>query len=310
MTLIKILDRDLPFRLEWLRSFLVVAEQEGYTEAAKVLHLSQPAVWTHIRELEANLGTKLLENVGGKTRLTRGGDIAAREARRLLTGVRDFRDAVADLDAQVQGILALGASTTPGNYILPALMREFELAFPKAKATLSIGNSVKVLDGLRANEFDIAVVGIKPSGGGFVTRPLCEDELVLFASSEHPLAERGRASIENLSTQRLIVREPDSATRSLTDQLLSKTKVRPLLMELGCPETVKKTVAAGLGLGVLSNLAIANEVRHGELVRLKAPGFPIRRTLYTVYLKRKHINRMITGFIDLLVKAAKTATVG
>jgi molybdate transport repressor ModE-like protein len=304
MTSIKILDRDLPLRLEWLRSFLVVAQTGGFSRAARELHLSQPAVWTHVRELEENLGTKLLEPVGGRERLTRAGETAAREARRLLEGVRAFREAVAESEAAVQGVLALGASTTPGNYLLPPVMHEFERRYPKARATLSIGNSAKVFERLRANEVDLGVVGIEPAGHEFTALPLCDDELVLFASRRHPRARRREVSPEDLARERLVVREPDSATRRLTDRVLARRGARPEVMELGCPETVKRAVAAGLGIGVLSRFSIAREVRHGELVELRSAGFPIRRKIYAAYPRRKHLTRLMTSFLELLEKAA------
>ena len=165
---------------------------------------------------------------------------------------------------------------------------------------MSISNSGKVLERLRANEVDLAVVGIEPDGDEFTSRPFAEDEIVLFAGRKHPLARKKRVTWKDLTGQRLIVREPDSATRRLTDALLNKEGGPFTLMELGCPETVKKAVAAGLGLGVLSRYAIAGETRHRDLVELSCPGFPVRRRLYVVHLKRKHLSRMMTGFLDLL----------
>ncbi len=305
MTSIKRLDRELPLKLEWLRSFLLVAEKGGFTKAARELHLSQPAVWTHVRELEENLGTRLFEHFGGKARLTRGGETAAREARRLLEGVKTFREAMLESEATVQGVLPLGASTTPGNYLLPPVMQAFERQYPRAKATISIGNSAKVLERLRAGEVDLGVVGIQPEGSEFIATPLCWDEIVLFASPQHRLSRKRRNSLEDLTQERWIVREADSATRRLTDRLLEKGEIRPSLMELGCPETVKRAVAAGLGLGVLSRFSIRGEARHRELVELKCPGFPIRRQLYVVYLKRRHLSRTMASFLDILNRSMR-----
>ena len=159
MTSIKLLDKDLPLKLEWLKSFLTVAELQGFTKAARALHLSQPAISTHVKELEENLGVRLFEHLGGRVRLSRSGEAAAREARKLLDGVRSFRDAVVETEQAVKGTLALGASTTPGNYLLPAVMGRFEKLYPEAKTTLSIGNSAQILDQLTANEVDLGLVG-------------------------------------------------------------------------------------------------------------------------------------------------------
>jgi len=300
MTSIKVLDKDLPLKLEWLRSFLSVADKGSFTKAAREIRLSQPAVWTHVRELEVNLGITLFEHVAGKARLTGAGETAAREARRLLDGVRAFREAVAESEGTVRGVLTLGASTTPGNYLLPPLMQEFERRYPQARTALSISNSGKVLERLRANEVDLAVIGIEPDGDEFASKPFAEDEIVLFAGRKHTLARKKRIIGKDLAGQRLVVREPDSATRRLTDALLSKEVGPFTLMELGCPETVKKAVAAGLGLGVLSRYSIAGEAKHGDLVEVSCPGFPVRRRLYVVHLKRKHLSRMMTGFLELL----------
>jgi molybdate transport repressor ModE-like protein len=305
MTVLKILDRELPLKLEWLRSFLVVADQGSFTAAARQLHKSQPAVWTHVRELEENLGARLLERLGGRTRPTRAGEAVAREARRLLDGVRSLRDAVAESETAVQGVLAVGASTTPANYLLPPILHEFERRHPRARATLWIGNSAKVLDRISANEVDLGVMGIEAMGAEFVARPLCADEIVLFASARHPLARKRRATRSDIEGERLIVREETSATRRLTDERLAREGLRPALMELGCPETVKRAVAAGLGIGALSRRSIAEEVRHRELEEIRFPGFPIRRRLYSVNLKRKHLTRTMMSFLELLETAVK-----
>lgn len=300
MTAIKKSDKGFPLRLEWLRSFLAVAEKGGFTRAAPELNLSQPAVWTHVRELEKSLGIKLFDYIGGKARLTRGGEAAAAAARRLLEGVHAFQEAVAESESAVHGVLSLGASTTPGNYLLPPLMRAFERRYPRARTTLFIGNSAKVLQRLEASEVDLAVVGVRPEGGRFEAAALCDDEIVLFASRGHPAVRKRQVSRERLEDERLVVREADSATRRLTDALLLREGLRPSLMELGCPETVKKAVAAGLGLGVLSRFSVAPEIGRRELVEIRCPGFPIRRRLYVAHLRRRHPTRVRTSFLDLL----------
>jgi len=301
MTIIKILDVDLPLKLEWLRSFLTVADAGGFSKAARHLHLSQPAVSTHVKELERNLGTRLFEHGGGKVRLSRSGEAAAAEARRVLECVRSFRSAVAESEDTIKGPLAVGASTTPGNYILPPIMARFEHEYPKARTSLLIGNTAKVLDRLTANEVDLGFVGLKPPDDAFVSKPLCEDEIVLFAASDHPLARRRRGvAPADLAGERFILREADSATRRLGDSWLVRNRIHPTVMVLGCPETVKRAVAAGLGIGVLSRFAIGWELKQRRLVELSVPGFPVRRPLYTVHLRRKHLTRTMMSFLSLL----------
>jgi len=150
---------------------------------------------------------------------------------------------------------------------------------------------------------DLGVTGIEAKGAEFAARPLCDDEIVLFASARHPLARKRRATRPDVEGERLIVREETSATRRLLDERLAREGLRPPLMELGCPETVKRAVAAGLGIGALSRRAIADEVRHRELAEIRFPGFPVRRRLHSVHLRRKHLTRTMTSFLDLLEAA-------
>lgn len=301
MTLIKILDSNLPLKLEWLRSFLAVAELGNYSEAARSLRLSQPAVWTHVRELEENLRARLFENFARRPRLSRVGELAAREARRVIESVHAFRDEVTGAASTVRGIVAVAASTTPGNYLLPAVMREFERRHPGARTTLSIGNSERVLRRVAESEADVGIAGLRPDSTDFVSRPLCRDDIVLFAGKGHRLAGR-RATARDLRGERFIVREPASATRRLSESFLAAGTPRPLLMELGCPETVKRAVAAGLGIGLLSRIAIRSELRRGELVEVRARGVPIRRELTVVLHRRKHVTPALEAFLGILEK--------
>ncbi|HYE97793.1 MAG TPA: LysR substrate-binding domain-containing protein [Planctomycetota bacterium] len=292
--------RENGIRLEWLRSFLAVADSGGYSKGARALHMSQPAVSTHVKELETSLGAKLLEKIGGKVRLTASGEAAAADAREILEGVRRLRDSAGRLATEVGGTLAVGASTTPGNYLLPALLGRFERENPGVRTRLLIGNSAHVLGRLLKNEVDLGAVGLKPSAPDFLSERLATDEIVLFVHREHPLARaRGLVNPAELARHRFLVRESDSATRRHGDGWFAKHKIRPSVMELGCPETLKRSVAAGLGVGVLSRFAVGAEGGETDFRVLTVPGFPIRRQLFMCWLKRKRLNRTMTSFLDL-----------
>src|SRR5579863_2342091 len=150
--MIKLLDRELPVKLEWLRSFLAVAESGGFTRAARELQMSQPAISTHVKELEENLGVTLFEKAGNRVRLSRSGSAVLGEARAILQGVRHLRDTAQESESGIGGPLAVGASTTPGNYVLPRLLGQFERRYPAVRTTFVIGSSGRILDRLSANE--------------------------------------------------------------------------------------------------------------------------------------------------------------
>ena len=293
--------RENGLRLEWLRSFLAVAEAGGYSRAARALHMSQPAVSTHVKELEKSLGSPLLEKIGGKVRLTPSGVTAADEAREILDGVRRLRESASRSENEIGGTLAVGASTTPGNYILPDLLGRFEKAHPGVRTRLVVGNSAHVLSRLLKNEVDLGAVGIRPPSADFVVEPLGDDEIVVFVAADHPLARsKGAVAPADVARHRFLMRESDSATRRLSDGWFARHKVRPAVMELGCPETLKRSVAAGLGVGVLSKFAVTTSGGESGFKILDVPGFPIRRKLFLTWLRRKRLNRTMTSFVELV----------
>ena len=300
MTTIKRLNSELPVKLEWLRSFVAVAETGGFTRAAKALRMSQPAVSTHVKELETNLFTRLFESVGGRVRLTRTGETALGEARRILENVRSLQSAVVESEQLVKGPLVLGASTTPGNYLLPPLMARFERKHPTARASLVLGNTTRIFDRVLSGQVDLGFVGLPPTDPGLHGEPFRTDEIVVFAAADHRLSRRREIPPAELARERVIVREADSATRRLGDGWFEQHGLHPAVMELGSPETVKRAVSAGLGIGLLSRFAIEWEVRDRRLIELKVPGFPFKRELYVVRGKRKHLTPAINAFLALL----------
>jgi len=301
MTTIKILDAESPVKLEWLRSFLAIVDTGGFTKAAKKLRMSQPAVSTHISELQKNLGAELFEKLGSRSRLTASGEAILGEARAILQGVRHLRVMAQESETGVGGLITVGASTTPGNYVLPRYLAEFERLYPAVQTKLVIGNSSRILDRLKANEVELGAIGLQPPSDEFISRPLIDDEIVVFAPTGHPLTRRrGEIPLSDLSGQRFILRESDSATRRHTENWLASRKFTPTVLELGCPETVKRTVAAGLGLGILTKFAVSAGAGERGFAVLRVPGFPIRRTLYMVYLRRKRLTRTMAAFLDLL----------
>jgi DNA-binding transcriptional LysR family regulator len=298
MTTIKIRDAEIPFKLEWGRSFLGVLDAGGFTRAARRLGMSQAAVSTHVKELEVNLGVRLLERVAGRTRLTPPGEGVAREIRRMLEGVRAIRDAVTESEGAVRGLLSVAASTTPGNYLLPQRLREFERRHPEARTALVVDNSARVLDRLATGEADLAFTGVEGPGDRFVSRPFAEDLVAPFVAPSHPLARRRAVGPTDLDGERLLLREEDSATRRLVERWLAGRKARPEVLEPGSPETVKRAAAAGLGVGILSRFALDWELAEKRLVLLRMPGFPLRRRLWIVQRRGGHLSRLMRAFLD------------
>ena len=146
-----------------LRQFEVflalAARARSFRRAAEALHLSQPALSQHVRELEAELGARLFDRLGRTVHLTEPGRILEDRATRLFAALSDARHAIADLQGLQRGTLAIGASTTPGIYVLPGVLGLFRQRYPAIEMTLQLGNSEQIEALVRAGELDLGVVG-------------------------------------------------------------------------------------------------------------------------------------------------------
>ena len=290
--------RELNFH--WLAIFRSVARSGGVTAAAAALAISQPSVSAQVRSLERALGLTLVERVGRRVRLTDHGTRMLAYADRIFTLADDLQREATDLRAGTAGRLVIGASTTVGDYVLPAVLGRFRQAWPAVEILAQVGNSAMVEARLLAGEWDLGLVGEPLDHPTIVATTFASDSIVLVASPEHRLAGR-RVEPSDLRGEGLVSREPGSATRKATERTLEAGGVAPrVVMELGSNDAVKRAVAAGLGLGALSTRAVAPELQAGWLVLLDAPWFRCERPLVLLQHRDRLLSRAEQAFIALL----------
>src|SRR5262245_57104216 len=234
--------------LRQLEIFLAVAREKSFSLAAKKIHLSQPTLSEHISELESELG-KLLFFRSGRHRVvtvTEAGRVFEGFAARAVSAVEGARQALADLDGLAHGSLLIGASTTPGLYVLPAIVAAFRAKYPGVDVKLQIANSQTIEGRVRERELDLGIVG------GHALRPGEEclaagmrDELVLVVPPGHAWARQRDGGPASLADQPLLVRGEGTAPRSETERRLrtGRAKFR-VAMELDHTEAIKQGVMA------------------------------------------------------------------
>jgi len=250
-----------PVSLRQLEVFLAVARAQSFRRAAETLHLSQPALSQHVAELERALGARLLDRLGRRVALTEAGRIVEDHGLRVFSTLASAREAIGELGGVSRGSLVVGASTTPGIYLMPALMSAFERAYPGVSIDLRIGNSRLVEEQVRANDLDLGVVGGHGLGPGeeCLAAGLLDD-LVLIVPPAHPWARGARLDPARLERERLLTREPGSATREVTERALLRAGVKlGRTMELGHTEAIKQAVMAGLGVAFVSIHAVRGD---------------------------------------------------
>ncbi len=291
-------------KLHLLRIFTVVAQQMSFSRAADALYISQPAVSKAVKELEKQLGVALFERGAGKLMLTEAGALLAERGRTILSIEQSAEEDLQALRGLRQGTLRIGSSTTIATYVLPPVIATFLNSHPAVDLRLTIQNTKTILSLLLEYQLDVALV----EGPVTDQRIECEawrpDELVLIAAPGHPLvrtAAAARLPIGSLADQLFLIREPGSGTREVGEAALVAQGVRlKHTVELGSTEAIKETVAAGLGLAIVSRAAIIDQLRVGRLVVLRVHDLDIRRTFTRVRLVGRTPSPAARAFCDLL----------
>jgi DNA-binding transcriptional LysR family regulator len=241
--------------------------------------MGQPSATKHLKTLEGALGTKLLEREGRATRLTEAGEIVASHALGVLETLDEM---VADLralsGAQV-GTLALAASTTPGSYVLPSILQCFADRHPGVHVDVVTGSSRWGAERVAHRDDSLGLAGEVPLPDGVIAEPFLDDEIVGIAA---PGTVGESVSPKSLADKTLLVREHGSSTRAVAERYLTRTGFHAAKRwELDSNEAIKRSVAAGLGIGFVSRLVVEDELRRGELVRFNLKGAdPMRRAVY------------------------------
>jgi DNA-binding transcriptional LysR family regulator len=292
-----------PMDIRGLEVFLSVAKNLNYTRAGEEVNLSQPSVSVRIRQLEDELGVKLFEQLGKKVALTEAGLLLVPHARRVITAIEDAQHAIDELQGLERGRLRIGASTTPGMYLIPKTVAHFKERYPKIEIHLGIRDTRQIEAGVINNEFDFGFVGGHLAGDEVDVFPWLTDQLVLVVSPKHPLARKKSVKADDLRKEKFILRETGSATRAAIVTHLEKSDLRvETIMEMENPESVKKAVQSGLGIAFISKFAVETELKAKSLVAVSVRGLDIRRELKIVYRKDKHLSRAAQAFIEIARK--------
>jgi DNA-binding transcriptional LysR family regulator len=287
-----------------LQVFISVAKHLNYTRAGEEVHLSQPSVSVRIKQLESQLGVKLFEQLGKKVALTEAGQLLVPYANRVIRAVEDARHAIEELQGLDRGSLRIGASTTPGMYVIPETIARFKELHPRIDVHLGIRDTREIEDGVIRNEFDFGFVGGHLVGDEVDVLPWLTDELVLIVPPRHRLASKKIVKRDDLVKERFIGRESGSATRATVADRLKEWEIQlETVMEMENPESVKKAVQSSLGIAFISKFAVETELKAKALAAIRIiPKLAISRELKIVYRKDKHLSRAARAFIEIANK--------
>jgi LysR family transcriptional regulator, transcriptional activator of the cysJI operon len=249
-----------------LKVFRAVAEHLNFRKAAEQLFLTQPAVTLQIKALENDLGMRLFDRTGGKITFTQQGSVLLGYADKLASLASEAERELGCSAGSVSGDLALGASTTIAQYVLPRLIGAFQSEYPKIQFSLQSSNTSEVVRSLLDGKLALGLIEGPARERGVRAEPFMEDELVLITP---PSFDSDRLAPGQFLATSLLMREQGSGSRRVVELALEKAgfklKAFKKVMELDSTEAIKSAVEAGLGVGFVSRWAIAKELELGTL---------------------------------------------
>jgi DNA-binding transcriptional LysR family regulator len=293
--------------LEYLKTFLEVKRIGSFSEVAKRLGISQPAVSFQIGKLERELGVRLFERSHAGISLTPAGTrlVAFAEATEKSVAVLE-RD-IETLREDVVGDLAIGASTIPGEYILPVRLADFKARHPAVRIVVNVADSRKVVAGVRQGRYAVGFCGMPPNEPDLESFPFAADEIVLVAGARHSMATVRHVSFEALEGEPFISRAETSGTQDSLKKLVSQagydTRSWQTSMVLGSTQAVISAVESGAGIAFVSNLALERSLAAGTLKRIRVDGVDLARRFYCVYRRDSLTSRLMTEFVDFIRQA-------
>ena len=283
--------------LSSLNTFLKVAKYRGITRALGELHLTQPAVSRQIKGLEEYLGTQLFLRKGRFLTLTDAGHILEHYSTRVFEILKEAQNELDGLKGLIRGHIRISAATTIGIYVIPDMLAEFKLEHPGIEINITISNKEEVLRQVQAGTVDIGFAGPPIPFPEFARHAYMEDDMVLIVSPQHRLAARNTVSAKELTDELFILRERGSGTREILEEELRRAKVSlAQTNELGSTEAIKKTVAANLGISIVSSRAVILEAMIGNLRAVRVSDLDLRHMLYMLYLPNSPLSPAAEGF--------------
>ena len=287
-----------------LETFLKVAELKSFSKAAQTIFRTQPTISDHIRSLEKELNTRLFLRTRQESILTPAGKRFLKHAKRMLTQREQSLLEMSRFSDTVKGDLIIGASSIPGEYILPDMIGRFLEHFPEIKVTLNISDSKKAIDWVLERKSEIAFVGTNPKHKLLEEIPFASDRIVPVINTAHPLSTKPGLTLKDLQQVPLILREQGSGTRKAVESVLNSKglswKYFKVAIVLGSTTSVLNTILSGPFLSFLSTKSVAGLQDHSSLLKIiEVSDFqPIQREFFMIKNKKGPVSPMARHFIS------------
>jgi DNA-binding transcriptional LysR family regulator len=290
--------------LNLLKTYVRVVETQNLSRTADEFGLSQPAITKQIQALEDRYGVLLLERSGRRLKTTEAGEILYNFAREIIKSVDKAEKAMEEVSESRKGSLSIGASTIPGQYIIPPALKKFKDKFPNVSISLDIADTERIFAKISERELDVGVVGGWISNRKVEGFKWLDDELVVVVPETHKLARAQKVKINDLISEKWIFREKGSGTQRAVEELLAAHAIKKddmnIYIEAGSTEAVLAAVESGMGISILSHWAVAKIDPRRRLKALKLDAANTQRFFYVIYPRQKARRKSVNYFLDFI----------
>ena len=294
----------LKINLKQLEAFVATAEFSSFTKAAEVMYLTQSTVSSHISSLEETLGVRLIQrSARQRVSLTKEGELVYREAKDILDRCQALQD-LKNHDRQNQ--LVIGASSVPGQCLMPELMSDFLAMYPDSHYVQLRGDSIRIHQYLAQGKANLGFVGIATTPKEYHYHPVAEDRLVLITANKEPyktLHQQGTSGLDMLNMP-MILREENSGTRQEMERYLLRNQISPedlnIIAQIDNPEAIRSSVSRGLGVSIMSVLAAREYLLSGRLLSFELGDQGAFRKIYLCWRKDALLSPAEQKFLDFI----------
>ncbi|MGE7665282.1 LysR substrate-binding domain-containing protein [Ureibacillus composti] len=285
-----------------LEIFVTTAEQKSFTRAAQLLHITPSAVSLSIKNLEKKLETTLFDRNNKYVQLTTAGQLVYTQAKEILQKYDQIKYLLAELEPSTNTSLSIGAAYTFGEYFLPSIIYAFSKRYPSIIPEISIQNSKAIVEQIHNQELDIAfIVQSEVDDLDAEIFPFYEDDLVMITRPDHPILKSNKVDRNMLEAETWIIREVGSGTREMTDRFFSQLGISPKrIMSFGSSQTIKESVALGLGISYLSESIVKSEIHAGTLGAINLMDFENKSSFHYIINRSQIHSKPVMIFKEFL----------
>lgn len=294
----------LKINLKQLEAFVATAEFSSFTKAAEEMYLTQSTVSSHINALENSLGVRLIQrSARQRVTLTKEGELVYREAKDILDRCQNLQE-LKNHDRQNQ--LVIGASSVPGQCLMPEIMGDYLALYPDSHYVQLRGDSERIHQYLAQGKANLGFVGIATNPKEYHYHPVAEDRLVLITANKEPyqsLHRQGTSGLELLNRP-MILREENSGTRQEMERYLLHNRISPgdlnIVAQIDNPEAIRSSVSRGLGVSIMSVLAAREYLLSGRLLSFELGDQGAFRKIYLTWRKDALLTPAERKFLDFV----------